>query len=161
MGGIRSYFTAVVAVCMIAVLVHALAKHGTIQRMVRLIVGMLIVLVVLKPLGGIDLDALSKELLGLSGQLPAYNEPEEAYQQALRKNIKENTQQYIQNFAETLGAYVQAEVTLSEEEYPVPAAVRIVGSLTQTQFQALYAYVTESLGIAQENQEWVIYDASW
>lgn len=154
MAGIRSYFTAVVAICMIAVLVNVLVKQGSIQNVVRLVIGLLLVLVVLKPLGAIDLEALSLDLTGESLDL---REPEQAYQEALRAHIKESTECYIEEYAKELGAYVQAEVTLSEDEYPVPAAVKIVGSLNEEQLEALYAYVTDSLGIAQENQEWKIY----
>ncbi len=160
MEGLRSYFTAVVAVCMIAVIVNALVKQGNVQRVVRLVIGMLIALVVLKPLGAIDIDALSIEFLELTGQSLDLQEPEQAYRKALCEHIKESTECYIQDRANELGAYVRAEVTLSDDEYPVPAAVRIVGSLSTEQFEVLYAYVTDSLGIAQENQEWNIYDTA-
>lgn len=158
MQGLREYFTAVLAVCMLAVIVNSLAKKGNIQKIVRLVLGILIVLVVLKPLGAIDLDALSMGFLELTGQQLDLQEPEEAYKTALHKQIKESTEQYIEDRANVLGAYVQAKVTLSDDEYPVPIAVQIVGSLNTEQAKALHAYVTDSLGIAEENQEWKVYD---
>lgn len=159
MQGIRDYFTAVVAVCMLAVIVSGLAKKGNIQKVVRLVVGLLIVLVVLKPLGAVNLDALSMGFLELTGQELDLQEPEAAYRTALCEHIKESTERYIEDRANALGAYVQAEVTLSEDEYPVPIAVQIVGSLNTEQARSLYVYVTENLGITEENQEWKIYDA--
>ena len=158
MQGLREYFTAVVAVCMLAVIVNGLARKGNIQKVIRLVIGLLIVLVVLQPLGAIDLDALSLGFLELTGQSLDLEEPEEAYRAALREQIKESTERYIEDHANTLGAYVQAEVTLSDDEYPVPVAVKIVGSLNTEQANALYTYVTDSFGIPKENQEWKIYD---
>lgn len=158
MDSVRSYLLSVVAVCMLAVLANVLVKQSSIQKVVRLITGLLIVLVVLAPLLSVDIEALGEQLLALTEGSYDSAEVENNYQNRLRQNIKETTEQYIENKATELGAYIQAEVTLSDEEYPIPSHVRIIGSLNYEQIQALTGYLTNSLGIAPEQQEWKTYE---
>ena len=52
---------------------------------------------------------------------------QQEYQARLRENIKRDTQHHIEEKAAELGAFVRAEVELSDAEYPVPVSVRLVG----------------------------------
>ena len=61
MDGIRSYFLAVVAACMLAVLACALLKNSRLQRITRFIAGILILLTVATPLLRIDLSSLADQ----------------------------------------------------------------------------------------------------
>ena len=55
MEGIRNYFLAIVAACMLSVLACALLKNSRIQKITRFIAGILILLTVSAPLLRLDL----------------------------------------------------------------------------------------------------------
>ena len=62
MEGIRGYFLAIVAACMLAVLACALLKNSKMQRITKFIAGILILLTVATPLLRIDTAALAEKI---------------------------------------------------------------------------------------------------
>ena len=159
MGGIGKYLSGVVAVCLLAALAMAVVRQERIRGLVRLTSGLLVVLVVLRPVPGLDWTGLTEKLLSLTDTEFDSAGVHEKYQARLRENIKRDTQHFIEEKAADLGAFVKAEVTLSEDEYPVPVSVRLIGVVNHSQFSELSRYMRESLGIPMERQEWTMNEA--
>lgn len=158
MDGIRSYFLAIVAACMLSVLACALLKNTRIQRITRFIAGILVLLTVFAPLLRLNLNGLAEQIAEIGDHADFSTQKVSAdYQTMLRALVKENTERYIESKAEALGGIIQAEVTVSGGESPVPESVCLTGSMTPEQAQALEAYIRDSLGIASERQEWRLY----
>lgn len=158
---IRGYLISLVAVCMIAVLASVLLHGSPINKFVRLIGGILVLLVAVSPLLTVNTERLSERLEGICGTY-AFDTDSVAEERRsfLSEHIMQTTETYIENKAAELGAAIQAEVTLTNDEYPVPNKVKIIGTLTVEQIESLAAYLTDSLGIAPENQEWKLYGTS-
>lgn len=161
MDAIRTYLVSLVAACMIAVLATVLVQGSPIHKIVRLVAGVLVLLVAISPLLSIDTERLGQELERIcSAHSFDTSAVEENSRSVLAEHIKRTTETYIENKAAELGAAIQAKVTLSEEEYPVPIGVTIIGTLSLEQVEALTGYLTESLAIAPQNQEWKLYGTS-
>ena len=156
MSGLREYLGSVVAVCLLAALAMAMVQQEKMRGIVRLISGLLVMLVVLRPLPGLDWSELTQSILSLTDSEFDSTVAEREYQARLRENIKETTEQFIEEKATALGTFVRAEVERSDEEYPVPVAARLVGIVNHNQFVELSRYMSESLGIAAERQEWTM-----
>ena len=158
MDGIRSYFLAVVAACMLAVLACALVKSSRLQRITRFIAGILILLTVATPLLRIDLSGLADRILAL-GEHTGFDSRQVSkdYQTMLRELVRENTESYIEKKAEALGGTIQAEVTLDYGEYPQPVHAVLTGSMLPDAARELESYIRDSLGIPSEEVEWRLY----
>lgn len=161
MDALRSYLFSLVAACMIAALASVMVKGELPSKIVRLVGGVLVLLVALSPLLTIDTEKLAQALERIC-QASSFDTGAVAENShtALAAHIKRTTETYIENKAAELGAAIQAEVTLDNGEYPVPNGVTIIGTLTSEQIIALRAYLTDSLAIAPENQEWRLYGTS-
>lgn len=149
---LRTYLIAIVAVCMLAAVAAAMVKNPAIARIVRFVGGILIALTVITPLLSMDFSAISADL-SLDAEFDT-REVEEKMHAQLSANIKRTTEAYIEAKAAELGAAVQATVTLTDETYPQPASVTIVGTLDAEQLLALSLYLSDALGIPEGKQEW-------
>lgn len=154
----REYLISVVAVCMIGVIARQMVQKESVKKVLHFVSGLLILLVLITPL----LSLRGKELMtileeaGEELQVDTEN-IEESAQQALEEHIKNTAEEYIEKKARELGATVQARVTLTREEYPVPETVKVIGSVTPEQQKALSNYMCLEMGIALEEQEWALY----
>lgn len=158
MEAVRSYLVAIVAACMISVLASVLMRGSPLHKVVQLVGGILILLVAVSPLLSLDTEQLATRL----EEFCASVEPDTAgmrqdVQSELARHIKQTCETYIEEKAAELGATVQAEVTLTQEEFPVPCGVTILGTLSPEQITALTDYLTNSLNIPSEQQEWKLY----
>lgn len=154
----REYLLGVVAACMICVLAMQMVRGGSTRRLIRFAGGLLILLVVAQPLLKLSSQNLSHYLEELEEIWGADTASlEEDSQQALARHVKQTTQRYIEQKATELGATIQAEVTLTQEEYPTPWSVRLTGSATSEQCKELSLYLSRDLGIDAQRQEWNLY----
>ena len=138
-----------------------LVRSSPASRIVRLIGGVLVLLVAVSPLLSINTQQLSRRLEQICTEHSFDTSAvEENTRAALASHIKRTTETYIENKAASLGAAIQARVIVSDDEQPVPERVTVIGTLTAEQTLALRQYLTESLGIAPEKQEWKLYGIS-
>lgn len=156
MENIRGYLLSVVAVCMLCALGMEMLPHGRGKGTLRLIGGLMVLLVILKPIPGINIGDLSALLETMDPHIDRAQVEQQAADE-LCKHIKETAESYIETEAKGLGASIQAEVTLTRETYPVPCAVRIVGTLTAEQKKRLSSYLEQELGVEKKEQEWDLY----
>lgn len=155
MVGIREYLISVIAACMIAVLCLQLVKQQTVKKVLRFVCGLLVLLVAASALVSLDMEYISGLMETMELQVNAdKNSLEQDVYQQLSEHIQSTSENYIERKAYEFGATVQARVTLTQEEYPVPYSVTIIGILTPQQKQALSEYLDQSLAIPYERQEW-------
>ena len=153
MDQIRSYLLSVTAVCMISAICLQMVQLPKIKGILRFVTGILVLLVVA------SIAPKAEELLqqaDLSNWEFGVNKAslEENVQTQLAKHVVSTTEQYIEQKAAELGATIQARVQVSEEEYPVPYAVTVIGTLSPKQKTDLAEYLCYSLNIPYERQEW-------
>lgn len=157
MEAVRSYLLSVTAVCLISVLACALVRQETVRKIVRFSSGLLILLVVIVPLLSLDMENISDILRYFRVQYDQID-AEETWHEQLSQHIKRTSEAYIEDKAAALGASVRAEVTLSDAEYPAPVHAKLTGIVSPQQRRALAEYMRTALDIAEEEQEWYIYE---
>ncbi len=159
MDSLRSYFLQIVASCMICAIAAVMVKTPSIQKIVRLLGGLLILLVVLSPLMDLDLQGAASSLTRAFGDDSAEMEQAQAdAAEHFATQVRKATEDHIELIASRMGYTVQAQVTVSQEEVPVPTAVEISGSLSAEEILALSEYLELQLGIAKEDQTWRPYE---
>lgn len=158
MDGVRSYLVSVVAVCMITVVADVLIRESAMKKIVRLIGGILILLVAIRPLLSLDMKTIGAYLddINANYQFDA-DEIRRTQQDLLRQQVRQSAETYIENEAKTLGGTLQAEVTVSDEEYPVPVSVILIGSMPPEDAKTVSEYIETALGIPADRQEWRLY----
>lgn len=159
MTGLIAYFTSVIATVLIGVVVTELIKEPRLHTIVQMILGVLVLLVLLRPIATVKPDALMNEIEGLFREEMQISEYETLYQDKLREQVKSLTEEYIRKKGESLNASIRVQAELSSEGYPVPEKVLITGILTWEQRQSLEEYITQEFGIPRENQRWELYDS--
>ncbi len=154
MDWLRGYFVRIIAVCLIAAVGDHLVSSKSAKAVVRFLSGAMILLVVISPILGISPERMIEELDAYLGNASSAQSFHEEYQTQLRKHIQSTTEEYIEEKARELGGQVQAVVTLTDEEYPTPCGVKIIGILGQEQKLALQMYLSDSIGIPMQAQQW-------
>ena len=74
---------------------------------------------------------------------------------AYRESIKQLTQAYILDKAESYASELSVEVTLSEQDPPVPCAVTIDGTIPPQVKEKLEAFLEFEINIPKEAQTWI------
>lgn len=156
MDGIREYLIGVVVAALLCGILTSLTpSKGTVATAIKLMAGMLMLLSVLRPWTSISLNGFfnwredfAQEASDCvsTGQLLAG----ESY----RQSIIGMTQAYILDEAKRLDCSIQVEVFLTDEDPPVPRAVRMTGEVSPYARRVLTNFIAERLGIGQEDQIW-------
>ena len=154
MGEIRQYVFSVICISLICGIMQLLVtgKRGS---SVKLLTGLMVTIVAIGPVlnGDIDLNfdvekiADNRQWAILDGEMAA--------QESLSAYIKESTETYILDKADALGADISVDVELDNDSLPVPFAVTVSGLISPYTKQQLIGYMSEELGINEENQRWI------
>lgn len=153
---IVNYLISVTAACLIGVIVNALVRQETVRRIARFASGLLLILTVVLPLLPIEAEDISSLFSSYAVQYDT-SQLKEQWHERLSAHIKETSETYIEQKADELGVFVRADVTLDDEEYPQPIAVRITGILSYETKNRLSDYIETALGVKKEAQEWNYY----
>lgn len=161
MDSVKTYLISIVAACMIGVVAGAFVQKSPLQKIIRLVSGIVILLVAVVPLLRLDMRDFSEVLSRFDA---AYvldtDQIAKTQSELLGKHVRQTSEDYILRKAEELGAKISAEVTVTQEEYPTPLSVVLTGSVTQSQREKLSEYIQTALGIPAERQKWRLYGAS-
>lgn len=155
---IGEYFISLSATAMIGVLVTSLISDQRIRNVFRIVTGILLLLVLLKPIAQIDLSHFGQEIGSTFRQEFTTQDYESLYQEKLCDQVRRTTEEYIRKKAESLGITITAKVELSTDHYPTPTGVKIYGEISPEQMTQLQAYIAQELGIPNENQRWEFYE---
>lgn len=150
---LRGWLMSVIAASLVLSLLNSLLPEGTVRTVARMTGGLILLLVLLRPLTNLDLSELN---LSYGDCTQRINEQISGYQQEnevqMRTLIEEKTGAYIQDKAKQLGLACFLAVTAEEKDGIVtPVSV----TLDIARNQALSDYMTSELGISSENQHWL------
>lgn len=153
---LRQYLLRIVAAALLGGMVRALLpKEGTVGAMTRLMTGLLLTAVVIAPLTKISLDSWQDFFLDLDTDAQAaVAQGEAATRDSLQAIIKSRVEAYILDKADSFGATLTVEVTMDEGTPPLPAQVRLGGSISPYGRAELETCMQEELGIAKEQIIW-------
>lgn len=157
MDAVKQYLLSVICASIICACIRLLLpkKQGG-SKAANMLCGIFLVITVISPLIEIRLDDWTHYTESLSFDASsivdsASLDREEAY----RQSIMELTQAYILDKAENFAPELSVEVTLSEQDPPVPCAVTIEGQISPQAKEELQAVLELELNIPKEAQTWI------
>ena len=158
MEAVRTYLLQVTCAAVVCGMIHTLVgKKGTVATGVRLLSGIFLTMTLLGPLVNLhlaELPDLLQEIEYAGSSL--VTEGENSSRQAMAKRIKEKTEAYILDKANSLDARVSVTVSLTEDTVPVPCRVVLRGSISPYARMRLKEIITQDLGIPEEGQTWTV-----
>lgn len=116
----------------------------------------MLILVVIAPLAELDVEAFAQAIAKQQMQIEHLRTGVEINnREILSELIKQQSETYILDKAESLGIMVAVDITLCEEgDYPYPGSVILSGNVSQEDQQYLSKIIAEDIGISIECQEW-------
>ena len=153
MGALREWLTSLVAVSMLLSVARTLVPEGSIRKIASFTGGLILLVVLLRPLLGADLSRLDLHLEDYERAIGQRQEElASAGEAELAGIIEERTAAYISDKADTLGlaVKVQVETKPAGDGVPVPWRAELWGPRSP----ALATYMEEELGIPGERQVW-------
>lgn len=154
--GLREYLLSITAAAVICAIVkHMVGEKKNTGKLVYVISGLFMIITIVSPVMQFRFGDLRGYLDGLQadGQYIC-EEGKKMATDELKNIIKEQTEAYILNEAERLDTRLDVEVTLSDSYPPQPNQVVLKGSVSPYQKQSISQYMSEYLGISQEQQIW-------
>lgn len=153
MEGVRGYIFRVVVAAIITGVVSSLSQNSRFRPVLRLVCGMFLSLVVLRPLSGgipeLTLNWTENTTLEAAALAQAGGH---AAQSAMEDIITEELEAYILDKAADLNTSVEVEVQLNDDLLPM--SVQVKGAVTASAKRELEKLLEEELGIPKENQAW-------
>lgn len=155
MEGLRRYVISVTAAALICGVITGIVKKGGAGELIRMLCGLVLAFTILYPISGLNLEALTFDLLpsAWEGESMAA-QGEKISRQSMADIIKSETEAYILDKAAALEVSLTAEVSLSEDDIPVPVGVTLSGSLSPYARSQLTNVIEKDLGIPKEKQLW-------
>ena len=156
MESVKTYLLSIVAAAVVCgIITRLVGEKGTQGAMVKLIAGLFLAFTVIRPVADIRLDTLTDFTdLYTDAGVQAAAEGERMTKDALRSSIKAQTEAYILDKAAGLDLNLEVEVTVSQDEIPVPNAVRLSGKASPYAKSRLQEIITQEIGVDKENQLW-------
>lgn len=153
MAAARAWLTAVVSVTLLLSVVQTLTPKGSLREIASFVGGLLLLAVLLRPLGSVDLSAVSLNL-------DAYRQTVEQRQAELEQEgqkelvglIEAELESYISDKAADMGLTLRVQVTVELDGSGVPAPVSV--ELTGPRSEALSRWLETELGVPAERQVW-------
>ncbi len=150
---IRQYVLSVIAAAILCGIVDAITPNKKAAPMRKLLTGIFMTFVAIRPLADIQLTALPSFADTYTSQaVAAVAEGEIITQQANAAIIKPRVEAYILDKAEALGVRLRVNVTLDEKG--VPVSVQLSGAVSPGAKTSLETMLETELGIAKEDQQW-------
>ena len=158
MEAIREYVLGIICAALICGVAKTLiGKEGPVAGAVSLMAGVFLILSVVQPWAAVTFPELDDFGNGFSQQAEdACAQGQNAAREALCLSIKQRTEAYILDKAESLGAQLMVEVSVEGADIPVPCAVRIRGQISPYAKQMLSNLLSQDLGIEPEEQIWIL-----
>ncbi len=154
---VKQYLLSVVAAAIVCAIVKALMNgKSTPAVTVKFLASLLMAITVIAPIMQFETGNIREyfQSFQLSADA-AVREGVTYYTAETAAIIKETSQAYILDKAQSLGATIDVEIMLSDETPQIPCAVEIRGNVSPYAKKRLMQYISEEFGIAEENQVWI------
>lgn len=154
MGSWKQYILTLIIWAFSCGIISQILSETKSKELIRLVCGIIMTILILRPLSGIDLESLLEiPFVDMTGAEAYVAEGEHAAFQQQERCISSACETYILDKARNLGAEICADVSLNEELLPVSAVIR--GEVPQDIQTQLQEILTMDLGIPKENQQWI------
>lgn len=155
---VRTWLLSITGAALISSVALALTPNGKIKKIVSLICGFAMITALISPIMSFDFNTFSQYIVEYKnisdGYLIDIEEENENLQRAI---IEEESEAYILDKAAVLGiedCSISVGTKKAEESYWYPYKAELGGKASESQKQALTAYIEANLGIPAERQYW-------
>lgn len=155
---IREWLLGIVGVAFLLALAEGLMPEGGAKKVGKFTGGLLLFLVMFRPIAAFDLDELPRELERYQWETEAaIGALEQENQKLIADIIEEDLAAYIEEKASVLGADCTAEVTFerNDSDMQVPNTVRLMGVFPAGTQEELCRIIAEELNIPEERQSYI------
>lgn len=153
---IKDYLLAIFAAAILcAIMTRLMGDKGTHGAIAKLIAGLFLAFTVIHPVASLDLSGFSDwtgDFSDAGAEAAAAGESQ--MKKAIASGIKSRSEAYILGKAKALNVELKVEVTLSDDDIPVPCDISLSGKVSPYAKARLQAIITEDLGIEKERQTW-------
>ena len=155
MVGVGSYLMRLTGAALVCGVINKLmGEKGMLSSLVKLLTGVFMLLTVISPLLDIRLESfdslenmkLDAQHAAAMGQIDAKNE--------MADIISRQTEAYILDKAENLGANIKVKIMLTEDMPPVPCGAELTGRISPYGKKVLSEFMEAELNIPMEAQKW-------
>lgn len=156
MEALRQYLLSIIGASIIAALLIRITDgKGSYSAIARLLTGIFLSITVLSPIAKIRIADISSYIDSFEFHAAdAVSSGEQWSVSQMHTIIKSQTEAYILEKAQSLGAELSVQVSLSDANPPVPVAADISGDIDPFTKQRLQRIIMDELGISKENQVW-------
>jgi len=153
---LKQYLLSIIATAIfVSIITKLISNKSPHYVFIQTIAGVLIVMTIIAPLSNMQLDAylfLYEDLtVEAQGEI---DHGVESANTAIRAVIKEQTETYILEKADSMGADLRAQITLDSGNQPFPIAVKISGDVSPYVKKQLISIISNDIGIPEEMQTW-------
>lgn len=153
---LKQYLLRVITAALICAVVQTFQQQGTAKTVTNLVCGLIMTLTVIAPFRKFEFPISFDPVLSISSEASVSAAAgEEMSRAALSDIIKAETEAYIQDKAAELGAQIDADVVVSNDEFPVPVSAVIRGTVTDQLRNGIQEILSTNVGIAKENITWI------
>lgn len=157
MDGVKSYLLSIITAAIISGLVISIAgKKGMNAAVIKLLVGIFMAITVISPWTKLEIVSISEFLSDTKIEAGvSISEGQKLATETKSLIIKSKTEAYILDKADSLGLEVDAEVTVTGTDPPIPDAVALKGQASPYAKKRLQQLIEQDLGIPEEKQLWI------
>lgn len=149
-----SYILSVTAAAILCSVMIKLVGKGSHRTILKLMCGIVMTSVILKPILSFTPINLSRYLIQLDADAAYAVETGQLYSESqVRQRISQKLESYILDKAGELGMEITVELMLDDQQ-PIPSSVTITGTISPYAKSTMTQILTEELGIPIEGQIW-------
>lgn len=152
-----AYLLRIVAAAIICGIATSLVgTKGSLGSTLKLVCGIFISITLISPLVNLQIADMTDYFDDLKVDASdMVVQAEEGTRRQIAERIKQQTQSYILDKAETYGAHLTVEVSVEASGLPVPNGVTISGDASPYAKAQLQKLIVENFGISPEAQQWL------
>lgn len=154
---LKGYLLSITAAALICVVVRRItAGKGAVAKLMKVITGLFMAVTLITPVVQLNFGNVEDYLNDISFDADQIaTSGYELAQHEIDAIIIERVESYILDEAERIGIDLEVEVKLSHSEPHRPEYITIRGTLSPYNKRVLTEYITNNIGIPQENQIWI------
>lgn len=161
-GFVGDWIRSIAAAALIASLAMALTPKGKVQRVLKVVCGVLLIIAIISPLTDGGTENISVDLAEYRAKADKIADTAEENDMNLSRGIIEREfEEYILDKASEIGVFLQsADVTVEwgTDGYWYPCEVTLEGEITTGDRNRLSAVIESELGIPTDRQNWSGYE---
>lgn len=155
MESLRQYIISVVTAALLCGIVTGMVQEGKLRELIKFVCSLFLAITILYPITGFNVDELTAFSIDFSNEATAAaSSGKKRAQESTADIIKAECEAYILDKAHELDAELIVEITVSDDDPPIPIAASISGNVSPYIRLQLEEIIQEDLGITKENQSW-------